>query len=137
MCSRVTEGMISLKGRIEEMVLCSRCRHTNPEGAKFCNGCGAKLLEDCPACGQVNPPGSRFCNACGTPLTQQPVSPSPQPRAPSAQAPLSYTPRHLAERIRAEQAALEARGTPDGERKTITALIADINGSMDLLEDLD
>ncbi|MEE8290256.1 MAG: adenylate/guanylate cyclase domain-containing protein [Candidatus Tectomicrobia bacterium] len=51
--------------------------------------------------------------------------------------PMSYTPRHLAERIRAEQAALEARGAPDGERKTITALFADIKDSMDLLEDLD
>jgi class 3 adenylate cyclase len=51
--------------------------------------------------------------------------------------PRTYTPRHLAERIVAEQAALEARGAPDGERKTITALFADIKGSMDLLEDLD
>jgi predicted ATPase/class 3 adenylate cyclase len=52
-------------------------------------------------------------------------------------APIAYTPRHLAERILAEQQALEARGAPDGERKTITALFADIKGSMDLLEDLD
>jgi predicted ATPase/class 3 adenylate cyclase len=54
-----------------------------------------------------------------------------------ASPPITYTPRHLAERILAEQAALEARGAPDGERKTITALFADIKGSMDLLEDLD
>src|SRR5918999_2539864 len=51
--------------------------------------------------------------------------------------PIVYTPRHLAERILAEQQALEARGAPDGERKTITALFADIKGSMDLLENLD
>jgi class 3 adenylate cyclase len=51
--------------------------------------------------------------------------------------PISSTPRHLAERILAEQAALEARGAPDGERKTITALFADIRGSMALLENLD
>jgi len=51
--------------------------------------------------------------------------------------PIAYTPRHLAERILAEQQALEARGAPDGERKTITALFADIKGSMALLEDLD
>src|SRR5207249_7900712 len=51
--------------------------------------------------------------------------------------PILYTPRHLAERILAEQAAMEARGATDGERKTITALFADIKGSMDLLEDLD
>src|SRR5881396_3552341 len=51
--------------------------------------------------------------------------------------PILYTPRHLAERILAEQAAMEARGATDGERKTITALFADIKGSMDLIEDLD
>src|SRR5262245_16343819 len=51
--------------------------------------------------------------------------------------PILYTPSHLAERILVEQAALEARGATDGERKTITALFADIKGSMDLIEDLD
>jgi class 3 adenylate cyclase len=70
-------------------------------------------------------------------LTEQTPAPQSQSLAPRAQAPRSYTPRHLAERILAEQAALEARGDPDGERKTITALFADIKGSMDLLEDLD
>src|SRR5262245_37801293 len=48
---------------------------------------------------------------------------------PKFQSPVAYTPPHLAERIRAEQAALEARGAADGERKTITALFADLKGS--------
>ena len=64
----------------------------------------------------------------------------PEPERPvggSQARPIVYTPRHLAERILAEQAALEAHGGPDGERKTITALFADIQGSMQLLEDLD
>jgi hypothetical protein len=52
-------------------------------------------------------------------------------------APVTYTPKHLAERIRAEQAALEARGVSDGERKTITALFADLKGSTALIEGLD
>jgi class 3 adenylate cyclase/predicted ATPase len=51
--------------------------------------------------------------------------------------PISYTPRHLAERIRAEQVALEARGASNGERKTITALFADLKGSTALIEGLD
>src|SRR5262245_32866251 len=51
--------------------------------------------------------------------------------------PIHYTPKHLAERILAEQAAMEARGVTDGERKTITALFADIKGSTALIEDLD
>ncbi len=48
-----------------------------------------------------------------------------------------WTPPHLAERILAEQSAMEARGTSEGERKTITALFADIKGSVSLIEDLD
>jgi predicted ATPase/class 3 adenylate cyclase len=59
------------------------------------------------------------------------------PASHQPQSPATYTPPHLAERIRAEQAALEARGASDGERKTITALFADIKGSMALIEDLD
>jgi class 3 adenylate cyclase len=73
---------------------------------------------------------------------------SSQPPAPGAQTldprpqtldarPVSYTPSHLAERIRAEQAAMEVRGAADGERKTITALFADLKGSTALIEGLD
>ena len=56
---------------------------------------------------------------------------------PQPQSPASYTPPHLAERILAEQAAMEARGASDGERKTITALFADLKGSTALIEGLD
>jgi class 3 adenylate cyclase len=52
---------------------------------------------------------------------------SPQPLAPS---PISYTPPHLAERIR-------AASLTEGERKTITALFADLKGSTALIEGLD
>ncbi len=48
-----------------------------------------------------------------------------------------YTPAHLAERILAERAAMEARGHAAGERKTITALFADMAGSTALIQDLD
>lgn len=58
-------------------------------------------------------------------------------QSPSSQPPASYTPQHLAERIRAEQAAMESRGAADGERKTITALFADLKGSTALIEGLD
>ena len=66
-----------------------------------------------------------------------PTSPKPQSLTPNAQFPASYTPQHLAERIRAEQAAMESRGSADGERKTITALFADLKGSTVLIEGLD
>ena len=53
-------------------------------------------------------PGSPFPISGSHPLT---------PHSPPLAA---YTPAHLAERIRAEQAAMEVRGLADGERKTIT-----------------
>ena len=56
---------------------------------------------------------------------------------PSTQSPATYTPPHLAARILAEQAAMESRGAADGERKTITALFADLKGSTALIEGLD
>src|SRR4030095_151912 len=57
--------------------------------------------------------------------------------SPTARGPLSYTPKHLAEKILAEQAAMESRGAQDGERKTITALFADIKGSVEMMEGID
>ena len=65
-----------------------------------------------------------------------PVSSSTS-QVPGSPPPVNYTPRHLAERIRAEQAAMAARGATDGERKIITALFADLKGSTALLEGLD
>jgi hypothetical protein len=62
---------------------------------------------------------------------------APQPDSPASRSPANYTPPHLAERILAEQAAMEARGATDGERKTITALFADLKGSTALIEGLD
>src|SRR2546426_1110816 len=69
----------------------------------------------------------------------QPLTPNTEPTGARLRTsdPGRWTPPHLAERIRAEQAALEARGAPDGERKTITALFADIKDSTALIEDLD
>src|SRR5262245_18522817 len=61
------------------------------------------------------------------------------PSSAPAQAPppATYTPAHLADRIRAEQVAMERRDATDGERKTITALFADLKGSTALIEGLD
>ncbi|MCT9824894.1 adenylate/guanylate cyclase domain-containing protein [Pseudomonas veronii] len=72
-------------------------------------------------------------------MTEAPAAPSPRPRPVSgpSPAPIHYTPHYLAERIRAEQAAMEARGETAGERKTITALFADMAGSMALIHNLD
>ncbi|MSQ47847.1 MAG: zinc-ribbon domain-containing protein [Deltaproteobacteria bacterium] len=113
-----------------KQVQCPRCQAHNREGARFCQSCGRKLDQQCPDCGNRNNPSAAFCDNCGVRLSQQfPAVSSPQTPPPYLQSPATYTPPHLAERIRAEQTALEAHGTDDGERKTITALFADIKGS--------
>ncbi|AGW95012.1 adenylate/guanylate cyclase domain-containing protein [Cupriavidus sp. DF5525] len=111
------------------MARCTICGIDNAEGANFCEQCGARLARLCARCGQALNPAARFCNACGTPVGDLPQA--------SAAAPVQYTPPHLAERIRAEQAALEARGMTSGERKTITVLFADMAGSTALIHDRD
>src|SRR5215831_18902096 len=116
---------------------CGSCSFENPEGKKFCEECGAKLVHICPSCGVEVRPTAKFCGECGTTLTPPLPAPGAQVTVARSQPPASYTPSHLAERIRAEQAAIEARGASEGERKTITALFADIQDSTALIEDLD
>jgi class 3 adenylate cyclase/predicted ATPase len=108
---------------------CPQCQYPNKDTAKFCEECGAKLVEVCPQCGHQASPAAKFCAECGAALTGKTKN---QPLIPNPQSPAAYTPRHLAERE-----ALEARGAPDGERKTITALFADLKGSTALMADLD
>jgi class 3 adenylate cyclase len=52
-------------------------------------------------------------------------------KSPSVLAPRPETPNHLAQKILSSRSALE------GERKTITALFADIKSSMELIEGVD
>jgi class 3 adenylate cyclase len=72
-----------------------------------------------------NPPSSNFCGKCGAPLIDSAVSGGATPSTDSA----SNT------RVTPEQP--DAATAIDGERKTVTALFADIKGSMELMEDLD
>src|SRR4026209_1097920 len=109
---------------------CPACGFENASGIKFCGECGASLKVKCASCGFENAPKIKFCGECGKPLSEA-EKPGP-PRDPR-----SYTPKHLADRILAEQAAMESRGAQDGERKTITALFADIKGSVEMMEGLD
>ena len=103
---------------------CPACGHENRAGAKFCRECAAPVggAISCPKCGTPSERGQKFCDSCGQPIAEA-------ANLPARPDPLSYTPPHLASRILAEQAALEARAAVDGERKTITALFADVKGS--------
>ncbi len=72
-------------------------------------------------CGHDNRDGAKFCDQCGLPLGA----------AARSAAPASYTPRHLVEKI------LQSRSALEGERKQVTVLFADVQGSMHLAEQVD
>jgi class 3 adenylate cyclase/tetratricopeptide (TPR) repeat protein len=100
---------------------CSKCGSDNREGRKFCTNCGASLVAACPKCASAIQPDEKFCGECGAEIGVS--APSATPRA-------QPTPVQLTD-------AIAATELMDGERKTVTALFADIKGSMELMEDLD
>jgi class 3 adenylate cyclase len=105
-------------------MLCAKCDNENLADAVFCAECGAKLELLCPSCAVANAPGSKFCRKCGARLIGDTAS------ARSADStPLK---KSVAITMSAETEAI-----PDGERKTVTALFADIKGSTELMRDLD
>src|SRR5713101_2244349 len=105
---------------------CSKCGTDNRDGRKFCSKCGVALARRCPGCGASNEPGDDFCGECGAAL----VGPAPSVAASSPQA--ASTAPNI--RVVPESSSSEAL---EGERKTVTALFADIKGSTELMEDLD
>ena len=54
---------------------CSDCGFGNPEGARFCAGCGARLAQSCPACGFAVEADHQYCAACGHRLAGAPARP--------------------------------------------------------------
>jgi class 3 adenylate cyclase len=108
---------------------CPKCNTENAANAKFCAECGAKFAALCPSCGAENPPDAKFCTQCGTRLGGAANQPEAQP--PPARPEARSAPTLI------ERPAIDPDILPEGERKTVTALFADIKGSMDLMEDID
>jgi hypothetical protein len=95
---------------------CSKCGFENPEGMKFCGQCTNPLALICPKCHFENPPGFKFCGQCTAPLSASEVK--------------------AAASIRSGEATTDTEALA-GERKTVSALFADIKGSTELMEDID
>src|SRR5712692_1377640 len=105
---------------------CAKCGTENAVGKRFCSQCGSGLATRCPKCGAENAQASRFCGDCGAALPGNPAAPAKSSDTTSIAATV---------RVIAEQ--LEPSAVVDGERKTVTALFADIKGSTELEQDLD
>src|SRR5215831_2226771 len=99
---------------------CTKCGCDNRAGRRFCAECGTPLATKCPRCGASNEPAEKFCGDCGSPWQA---------------APGALQRKHDGSQIAVVSSS--PAETPQGERKTVTALFAGIKGSMELIEDLD
>ena len=99
---------------------CAKCGTESETGKKFCAECGSPLSNRCSKCGSDNAFGAKFCSDCGTSLSVAALS------SPAVEPAVRLT-------APAEASVL----VTDGERKTVTALFADIKGSTELEQDLD
>jgi hypothetical protein len=103
------------------VIRCGKCGRENRQGRRFCAGCGTALELKCPQCSASNEPDEQYCGQCGSALVLGNGS---------------AVARQPAQAVRIVAENSEAQPL-DGERKTVTALFADIKGSTELMEDLD
>ena len=106
---------------------CSKCGTNNPKANNFCAKCGNAFTKPCTKCKAENPQTSDFCGKCGAPLRYG---------ADAATVTSSSSGLASGVHVASEQTSSDA-GALDGERKTVTALFADIKGSTELMRDLD
>src|SRR5215472_7581252 len=99
---------------------CSKCGTDNREGRKFCAECGEALASKCPRCGATNESGEKFCGECGAALGTSQSAAARKSNEPQIRIAETSPPENL-----------------EGERKTVTALFADIKGSTELEQNLE
>ena len=87
------------------IVTCGSCAADNAAGRRFCDQCGASLIDACPSCGAQNRPEARFCGDCGQALGNGPDA--------------------AAQRA-GSSAAVPIRSEPAAERRLVSVLFADL-----------
>lgn len=129
---------------------CPTCGATNRTSAAFCQQCGRLLAGVCPRCRTAAGPVANFCDACGYPLSPQawtgawpqplsdPLLTSPSPPETLA-VPVPSVPSRSLERFMPRELLdkmIASQGTA-AERRVVTMLFCDIQGSTSLAERLD
>jgi hypothetical protein len=102
---------------------CSNCGRDNRPNYKFCSDCGTPLVTKCGRCGATYQPDQKFSGDCGAQLQVEAASVSV-----------------LRASLQVDDTAPLANGVstpPEGKRKTITALFAEIKDSTELIREID
>ncbi len=116
---------------------CRQCGTSNPAEALFCMKCGAGLAARCPECNTELPTEAQFCFKCGHRLGEpvpEPVEAQPEP-APAAQK--ARIEQYIPAELLAKLESARASGGMQGERRVVTMLFCDVQGSTSAAESLD
>ena len=105
---------------------CASCQTQNSDDARFCMQCGASLGSGCPQCGAALSTEARFCQKCGHQL----AGTEPEPAESRLH---QYIPKELLAKLQTARAA----GGLQGERRIVTMLFCDVQGSTAAAEKLD
>ena len=119
-------------------MICASCEAENPADAAFCMKCGARLPAACRNCGTALPEESAFCMSCGQKVGEPASAPAAAQPAPSRVEPADdrlqrYIPPELLSKL---ESAVET-GELHSERRTVTMLFCDVQGSTTAAEQLD
>jgi hypothetical protein len=125
-------------------MICSSCQSNNPDQAKFCMQCGATLANTCPQCSTELPAEARFCFGCGhqlgqasaAPVAAPPVAPPPAPE-PSIESVQERLAQYIPPELLSKLESARSSGGMMGERRIVTMLFCDVQGSTQAAEQLD
>src|SRR5262245_44237569 len=112
---------------------CESCGFENPEGKKFCEEFGGKLVQACPSCGVEVRPTAKFCGDCDSPL----AAPGPRPAAKTRTGKDTLRVRKTPRRAASPTAAKPRPMPPEAERRQLTVTFCDLVGSTMLSAQLD
>ncbi len=123
-------------------MICARCKTENPAEAKFCMSCGSEILPYCAECEMELPAGAEFCHLCGRKLGADPaahaaVHGSSATPAPAALAAPDRVTQYIPDELKGKLESARSTGGMEGERRVVTMLFCDVQGSTAAAEQLD
>lgn len=116
-------------------MICALCQKGNPDSAAFCISCGAPLGAVCGQCGGELAPEAKFCHRCGHAVAapQLPTHPALLRAVPASVGLEQPKPPELP----ATPDAAQTSHSTEGERRILTVLFCDVQGSTAMAERLD
>lgn len=138
---------------------CPTCQTPNRDLARFCRACGLWLVPHCPFCNAEIPVASAFCDQCGRRIsesasqrvgesaiqrgdeaTSQRVSDSGIRREGEGQgggSPIANLQSHISPELAAKLTAARETRAMEGQRRVVTMLFCDVQGSTEAASRLD